>query len=97
MRELIGKIATKDPAFTEVVYLTELARCVQCQQTVPIGIEVVTVKKTGDTRNAIRHVCYCRPHGFDYEEKAKARPIHPHAHQPELKSRHYNNPIWGAI
>ena len=46
MRELIGKIPTKDPNITEVVYLSEIVRCLECEQTVPMGIEVVTVKKT---------------------------------------------------
>jgi hypothetical protein len=45
MRELIGKIPTKDPNVTEVVYLAEMIRCLDCEQTVPVGIEVVTVKK----------------------------------------------------
>ena len=71
MRELIGKIPTKDPNLTEVVYLTEMVRCLECQQTVPMGIEVVTVKKSGKSRKAVRHVCYCRGHGFDYETKAQ--------------------------
>ena len=44
MRELIGKIPTKDPTITEVVYLSEVVRCLECEQTVPMGIEVVTVK-----------------------------------------------------
>src|SRR5690242_17610213 len=45
MRELIGKIPDKDPNITEVVYLSEIVRCLECEQTVPMGIEVVTVKK----------------------------------------------------
>ena len=47
MRELIGKIPTKDSNISEKVYLSEMIRCLECQQTVPIGIEVVTVKKSG--------------------------------------------------
>jgi hypothetical protein len=50
MRELIGKIPTKDPNVTEVVYLAEMVRCLDCEQTVPVGIEVVTVKKTENPR-----------------------------------------------
>src|SRR6185436_18491088 len=50
MRELIGKIPTKDPNITEVVYLAEIVLCLECQQTVPMGIEVVTVKKAGSPR-----------------------------------------------
>ena len=45
MRELMGKIPTKDPNITEVVYLCKLGRCLECQKTVPMGIEVVTIKK----------------------------------------------------
>jgi hypothetical protein len=40
MRELIKKIPTKDPNITEVVYLSEIVRCLECEQTVPMGIEV---------------------------------------------------------
>ena len=72
MRELIGKIPTKDPNVTEVVYLAEMVRCLDCEQTVPVGIEVVTVKKNGKSKKAVRHVCYCRGHGFDYEAKARS-------------------------
>jgi hypothetical protein len=79
MRELIGKIPTKDPNITEVVYRTEIVRCLACQQTVPMGIEVVTVQKSGEARKVLRHVCYCRGHGFDYETKAQSLPIRPHA------------------
>jgi hypothetical protein len=50
MRELIGKIPTKDPSITEVVYLTEMVRCLECERTVPVGIEVVTVKKAENPR-----------------------------------------------
>jgi hypothetical protein len=46
MRELIGKIPTKNSSITEVVYLSEMVRCLECQQTMPMGIEIVTVKKS---------------------------------------------------
>ena len=82
MRELIGKIPTKDPNITEVVYLSEVVRCLECEQTVPMGIEVVTVKKTAGARQVVRHQCYCRGHGFDYETKAQSPPIRPHAQCP---------------
>ena len=75
MRELIGKIPTKDPNITEIVYRAELVRCLECQQTVPVGIEVVTVNKSGDAKKILRHVCYCRSHGFDYETKAQSLPM----------------------
>jgi len=80
MRELIGKIPTKDPNITEVVYLSEIVRCRECQKTVPMGIEVVTVKKNGESKEVLRSVCYCRIHGLDYETKAQSLPIRPHAH-----------------
>jgi hypothetical protein len=78
MRELIGKIPTKDPSITEVVYRTEIVRCLACQRTVPMGIEVVIVQKSGGARKVLRHVCYCRAHGLDYETKAHSLPIRPH-------------------
>jgi hypothetical protein len=95
MRELIGKIPTKDPNITEVVYLTEIVRCLECEQTVPMGIEVVTVKKGEGSREVVRHVFYCRGHGFDYETKAQSLPIRTHA-QPETLLR-FNSPAWGVI
>ena len=99
MRELIGKIPTKDPNITEVVYLSEIVRCLECEQTVPVGIEVVTVKKTAGARQVIRHQCYCRGHGFDYETKAQSPPIRPHAHVHVHAEtlRRFDNPIWGAV
>jgi hypothetical protein len=93
MRELIGKIPTKDPNVTEVVYLAEMIRCLDREQTVPVGIEVVTVKKNGKSKKAVRHVCYCRGHGFDYEAKAQGLPIRPHPRSETLFR--FSNPIWG--
>jgi hypothetical protein len=90
MREIIGKIQTKDPNITEVVYLSEVVRCLECQKTVPMGIEVVTVRKSGESREVLRHVCYCRGHGFDYETKAQGLPIRPHA-QSEKSLLRFNN------
>jgi hypothetical protein len=96
MRELIGKIPTKDPNITEVVYLSEVVRCLECQKTVPMGIEVVTVKKSREFREVLRHVCYCREHGFDYETKAQGLPIRPHA-QSQMSLLRFNSPDWGNI
>jgi hypothetical protein len=45
MRELIGKIPTKESNVTKEVYLSELIRCRNCERTVPIGVEVVTLKE----------------------------------------------------
>jgi hypothetical protein len=95
MRELIGKIPTKDPNITEVVYLAEIVRCLECEQTVPMGIEVVTVKKSEGSKEVVRHVCYCRGHGFDYETKAQSLPIRPHDHSEPLLR--FNSPAWGMI
>jgi|ERR1041384_2655928 len=97
MRELVGKLATKDPNVTEVVYLAEVVRCLECEKTAPIGIEVVTIRKTIESRKTIRHVCYCRAHGFEYEEKAKAAPIRPLAPASDMKRRLFSNLVWGAI
>jgi len=93
MRELIGKIPTKDPNVTEVVYLAEMVRCLECEQTVPVAIEVVTVKKKEKSKKAVRHVCYCRGHGFDYEAKAQSLAIRAHP-RVEMLFR-FSNPIWG--
>jgi hypothetical protein len=79
MRELIGKIPTKDPNVTETVYLSEIVRCRECQMTVPIGIEVVRLKKDGESKKVLRHEYYCRAHGIDYEERVRSLPIHLHA------------------
>lgn len=78
MRELIGKIYTKDPSISEKVYFAEMVRCLECQQTVPMGIEVVTLKISGASKKVLRHVCYCRGHGLDYEAKAQSLAIRPH-------------------
>ena len=64
MRELIGNMSTKDPNVTEEVYLSDLIRCRQCQRTVPIGIEVVTVKRDGVFKKVLSHGYYCRAHAL---------------------------------
>jgi hypothetical protein len=43
----------------------------------------------------MRHQCYCRGHGFDYETKAQSAQIRPHVHSETL--RRFDNPIWGVI
>jgi hypothetical protein len=50
MRELIGKIPTKDPNVTEVVYLAEMVRCLDCEQTVPWVSRWSRSKKTENPR-----------------------------------------------
>jgi hypothetical protein len=50
MRQLIGKIPIKYLNVTEEIYFSELVRCQHCQTTVPMGIEVVTVRKEGKSK-----------------------------------------------
>jgi len=71
MRELIGKLTTKDPSVVKRVYLAEMVRCSECQKTMPFGIEVIALKKIGDTKKVIEHRWYCRAHGFRYEMSAQ--------------------------
>jgi hypothetical protein len=75
VRDLIGKIRTKDPNVSTRVYLSEIVRCCECQKTVPLGIEVITLKKDGESKKVLEHRCYCRDHGLEYEEKAQSQPI----------------------
>lgn len=82
MRELLGKIPTREPNITEEVYLSEIVRCRECQRTVAMGIEVVTVKKGDERKEVLRHEYYCRAHGIDYEARVQSLPIRPHA-QPD--------------
>ncbi len=59
MRQLIGKIAIKHRNVTEEVYFSEHVRCQNCQTTVPVGIEVITVTKEGTSKKVIKHGWYC--------------------------------------
>jgi hypothetical protein len=77
MRERLGKIPTKDPNVTEEVYLSETVRCRECEKTVPIGIEVVTVKREKEFKKFLAHKYYCRAHGLDYEMRVQSLPIRP--------------------
>ena len=76
MRELIGKIATNDPNVTKSIYRSELVRCCECQKIAPLGIEVVTTKKDGETRKVLGHRNYCRGHGLDYETRTQSQSFH---------------------
>ncbi len=71
MRQLLGKIPIKYLNVTEEVYLSECVRCQDCQITVPMGIEVVTVRKEGKSKSVVRHGRYCRAHGADYVTRAQ--------------------------
>jgi len=80
MRELIGKLRTRNPNVTQVVYRSETIRCQTCDKTAPLGIEVVTVKTEGGSRKVLKHEYYCRAHAFDahgvdYETRAQSRSI----------------------
>jgi heterodisulfide reductase subunit C len=72
MRQLLGKIPIKYRNVTEEVYLCECVRCQSCQAMVPMGIEVVTVRKEGASKKLIKHGWYCRAHGVDYATRALA-------------------------
>lgn len=76
MRELMGKIPNKDPNITQNVYLSETVQCQECKKTVPVGIEVIMIKKFGDSKKVIKHEYYCRAHAYDshgieYESKVR--------------------------
>jgi hypothetical protein len=73
----LEEIRTKDSNVIKEVYLSELIRCRKCERTVPVGVEVVTVKKGGASRVVVNHEYYCRAHGIDYEMKIQNRPIGP--------------------
>ena len=76
MRELMGKIPSKDdPNVIQKVYLSEIVRCHKCQRTAPIGIEVVTIRRDGESKKVLRRGCYCRAHGHDYEMRLQSLPI----------------------
>jgi len=70
MRQLIGKIPIKYRNVTEEIYFSEYVRCQNCQVTVPVGIEVITVRIEGQSKKVIKHGWYCRAHGADYAAKA---------------------------
>ena len=70
MRQLIGKIPIKYRNVIEEIYLSECVRCQSCQITVPMGIEVVTVRKEEKSKKVIKHAWYCRAHGADYAARA---------------------------
>ena len=68
MRELLGKIS-KAPGVIQKVFRTELVYCSECQRTVPIGIEVITLKIDGEAKKMLKCNRYCRTHGIDYVTK----------------------------
>jgi hypothetical protein len=70
MRQLLGKSRFTSRNVTEEVYLSEHVYCQTCQITVPMGIEVVTVRNEGSFKKVVRHARYCRAHGAEYAAKA---------------------------
>ena len=79
MRELLGKIPTKDPDVIQEIYLSETVYCRECttMAAVPVGIEGVTVKTGKTSKKVLRHEYYCRAHGFVYEIRVQGLPIRP--------------------
>lgn len=71
MRQLIGKIPIKGQKVVEEVYLSEQIRCCECQKTVPIGVEVVTVQKDGPSKKVVKRAFYCRSHSGEYKSRAR--------------------------
>lgn len=71
MRQLIGKFPIKHRDVIEQVYLCELIQCNECQRLVPVGIEVVTVKKEGKLEKVMKHARYCRAHGLEYQMRSQ--------------------------
>ena len=70
MRLLIGKIRDKRE-IVEEVFFSEQVRCHECQRTVPMGIEVVTVQRETEPRKVLRRACYCRAHGTEFLSRAQ--------------------------
>ena len=66
MRQLLGRTSIKHRNVVEEVYLCEHVLCQTCQITVPVGIEVVDVRREGQSRKVVRHCWYRRAHGADY-------------------------------
>ena len=70
MRQLLGKSRFTSGNVTEEVYLSENVSCQTCQITVPMGIEVVTVRDERDSKKVVKRARYCRAHGAEYAAKA---------------------------
>jgi hypothetical protein len=71
MRQLIGRLPGKGRNVFEEVYLSEQVRCLDCQKMVPMGIEVVTIRKEGKSKKVLKRGYYCRAHGADYVSRAQ--------------------------
>ena len=55
MRQLLGKSRFPSRDVTEEVYLSEHIYCQTCQITVPMGIEVVTVRNERNFKKVVKH------------------------------------------
>jgi hypothetical protein len=75
MRELIGKTSLSEPGVTRSVYRSELIRCGECQKMAPVGIEVITSRRDGDSQKVLEHRYYCRSHGLDYETRSQGKTL----------------------
>jgi hypothetical protein len=71
MRQLIGKLPSKERGAVDEIYFAEHVRCRECQRTSPLGIEVVTVQKAGTTKKILRRAFFCRAHGAEYQSRAQ--------------------------
>jgi hypothetical protein len=71
MRQLIGRLPSKERGAVDEIYLAEHVRCRECQRTSPMGLEVVTVQKTGTTKKILRRAFFCRAHGAEYQSRAQ--------------------------
>jgi hypothetical protein len=71
MRQLIGRLPGKERGSVDEVYLAEHVRYRECQRTAPMGIEVVTVQKTGTSKKILRRAFFCRSHGAEYQSRAQ--------------------------
>ena len=74
MRQLIGKVPSKERGAIDEVYLAEHVRCRECQRTAPMGIEVVTVQKAATNKKILRRAFFCRDHGAEYQSRAQGEP-----------------------
>ena len=71
MRQLLGRLPSKERGSVDEVYLSEQVRCRECQKTSPMGIEVVTVQKVGTAKKILRRAFFCRDHGAEYQSRAQ--------------------------
>jgi hypothetical protein len=71
MRQLIGRLPSKERGAVDENYLAEHVRCRECQRTSPMGIEPVTVQKAGTTKKILRRAFFCRAHGAEYQGRAQ--------------------------